>query len=392
MSLWLLWWDALVFLRPAFSRQATFLWFAVCVAGLSVRVDNLGVTSIIRALSLEGRYYKNLLDCCHSQAIKLPLLSTLWTRTVLALFAQRIERVNGRLVLLADGKKIAKEGKKMPGVKSLHQESESNTNPSFIMGHSCQAVSVLARAANTLFAVPLGIKIHEGVVFSNRDKRTLLDKLLVLVAELQLEEPFYLVADAYYASGKVIKGLLAQDNHLVTRAKANCVAYHRASVAQGKPGRGRPRRYGKKVKLSDLFRSEKGVRMIASPVYDEKNVILKVRSYDLLWRPAARLVRFVLVEHPTRGRLILMSTDLALDVSDIIGLYGWRFKIELGFKQAAHVIGSYNYHFWMMDMKALKRRNGNQYMHRESKAYRDAIKRKLHAYHVFMFMAWWRRA
>ena len=35
-------------------------------------------------------------------------------------------------------------------------------------------------------------------------------------------------------------------------------------------------------------------------------------------------------------------------------------------------------------MKPLRRRNGNQYLHRESLDYRNAIKRKLHAYHVFI--------
>jgi hypothetical protein len=40
----------------------------------------------------------------------------------------------------------------------------------------------------------------------------------------------------------------------------------------------------------------------------------------------------------------------------------------------------------MKGMKLLKRRNGNQYLHRESRVYRDAVQRKMHAYHVFMFM------
>ncbi len=35
-------------------------------------------------------------------------------------------------------------------------------------------------------------------------------------------------------------------------------------------------------------------------------------------------------------------------------------------------------------MKPLKRRNGNQYMHREPLDYRDLVKRKLRAYHVFI--------
>ena len=44
-SLWGLWWNAILLLRPAFSRLRTFMWFATIVAGLTVRVELLGVTS-----------------------------------------------------------------------------------------------------------------------------------------------------------------------------------------------------------------------------------------------------------------------------------------------------------------------------------------------------------
>jgi len=48
------------------------------------------------------------------------------------------------------------------------------------MGHSCQSASILARADKTSFAVPLGIKIHEVLIFFNHDKRTLLDEMTTL--------------------------------------------------------------------------------------------------------------------------------------------------------------------------------------------------------------------
>ena len=60
------------------------------------------------------------------------------------------------------------------------------------------------------------------------------------------------------------------------------------------------------------------------------------------------------------------------------------FKIELGFRQAVHVVGAYAYHFWMLGMKPLRRGTGDQYLHRTSDEYRAAIRRKLRAYHVYV--------
>jgi hypothetical protein len=382
MQLWICWWDAIRLLRPGCTRLRTFLWFATCVAGLTVRTDLLGVTSIVRALGLHERFYDNLLDHFHSTGVLLDELSALWAHVVLRLFPDPL-RVNGRLVLVGDGIKVPKSGKKMPAVKLLHQESDSNTKPEYIMGHSLQAVSVLVQAAESVFAVPLATRIHEGLVWSNRDTRTLLDKMLALLKIVEIRQPFYFVADAYYASQKIITGLLDQNHHLVTRMRSNAVAYTRYNHQDARK-RGRPRRYGKKIVLKSLFTAGPAMKQTTSPVYGEKNVTLQYRVCDLLWRPVGRLVRFVVVIHPTRGRCLLMSTDTSLSAMEIIRLYGLRFKIEHGFKQAVRVIGSFSYHFWMKEMKPLRRRNGNQYLHRESSDYRDAVKRKINAYHVFI--------
>ncbi len=168
MSLWIAWWNAIWLLRPAFSRLRSFMWFATAVVGLTVRTELLGVTSIVRALKLRARLYNKLHDSFHSGAVKLDRLSGLWTQAVLRLFPEPL-RVNGRRVLVGDGIKVPKCGKKMPGVKLLHQQSDSNTKPEYIMGHSLQAVSVLVQAAQSVFAVPLAVRIHEGLVWSNRD-------------------------------------------------------------------------------------------------------------------------------------------------------------------------------------------------------------------------------
>lgn len=111
-------------------------------------------------------------------------------------------------------------------------------------------------------------------------------------------------------------------------------------------------------------------------------MLVRYRVLDLMWRPVGRSVRFVIVHHPQRGTIFLLCTDLTLDPLQILQLYGYRFKIELGFKQAVHVLGAHDYHFWMADMKPIRRGNGNQYLHRTTDVYRAGIRRKLKACHV----------
>ena len=185
----------------------------------------LGVTSIVRALNLDARYHNTLIDHFHDSAVKLDRLTALWTQVVLRLFPQPL-RVGGRCVLVGDGIKIPKcgqdaGGQKAPGISSPKQcQARIHHGALAAGGEPARSgrLQLLRRAARR--AHPQGT----GVVQSRspHPARQNAPRLLSIAA---VEQPFYFVADAYYAAHKIVAGLLKQNNHLLTRMKSNAVAY-----------------------------------------------------------------------------------------------------------------------------------------------------------------------
>lgn len=379
MEIWNAWLSVVSFLRPACGRGRTFLWFASVLAGFSIRADTLGVTSIMRALGFLECCYDRIMDFFNSRALDVSKLTLLWTTAVMRIFNP--VKINGRLLIPADGIKVPKTGRKMPGVKRLHQESNNNNKPEYIFGHSIQAAGILAGAFNSVFCVPLVARIHEGLIFSRNDKATTMDKLIGMLNNLTVLPAYYLIADAYYSCAPVIRGLLDKGNHLISRVRMNAVAYRAAPKVQDKHKRGRKKKFGRKIKLTSLFSRGYLFKRTKCVFYGKKDVTVLVACLDLVMRRTGIMTRYVLVRHPQRGDIILMTTDLTLEPEKVIAAYMLRFKIEVSFKQAIHTVGTYLYHFWSKCMKAFTRKSGNQVISGETEKYKGKIMSKVDTYH-----------
>ncbi len=383
MQLWFEWYRCIFQFRPSCKDIRTWVMFVLIALGFAIREDLVGVSSFMRALGLSDKTYKKLLHFFHSKAFSLEKLTQIWIKFVVTRFLAIKE--DGLCVLIGDGIKVGKEGKKMPGVKSLHQESTDNKKSEYIMGHSFQAISLLAGVFKSVFAVPIISRIHEGIVQSNRDKRTIVDRMALMLKELIaiIGSPVIFVADSFYGNEKIIRALAEMNSFVVSRLRITAVAEYLAKPKSEK-SRGRPPKYGEKVTLATFFKKKNLFTKALSPVYGEENIEIRYFCINLLWRPIGALVRFVLVIHPKRGKIILFTSKLDLDPLRVIALYGYRWKIEVSFKTALHVIGSYAYHFWMKEMDKISIGSGDQYLHRKTQDYRNMVLRKIEAYHRFV--------
>lgn len=377
MTLWRQWLFLVNQLEEAFSRKKTFCWFVMILIGFTIKFDAMGVTSLARGVGLLPCYYTSMLNFFSSTAVDLEAISLLWVRLVFKYFTGIIT-VNGRCIIAGDGIKIGKEGKRMPGVKWLHQESDSNSKAEYIMGHSIQALCVLAKFFGTCFAVPLVGRIHEGTRFNYKDNRTLLDKMVELITEISIPQACYLVLDKYYSSGRFIKQLISRNIHIVTMMKTNAVAYEGIPDQETKK-RGRPKKYGKKIKLFDLFKQD-----LFYSVATVSGINIAYYRVELFWKPLGAIVQFVLTRHPTRGNAIVMSTDLSADPVSLMMIYGLRFKIEVFFKQAVHTVGTFLYRFWLKSMSKKSRKSGDQVLQFSSKKFKESVAKKIRSYHLFI--------
>ena len=338
-------------LRPAFTRQATFAWFVVAFAGVVTRQDVYGVSSIVRALSLAPVYYPALLHFFHSTAWTAERLYQQWEGWLLG--QPVVERVEGRIVMLGDHTKQPKDGRRMPLVTTMHQDSETSSKPSFFRGHHWGCLSLLGHADGKRFALPLWAEIHPEASPDSRATR------LVHVAAAiggRLREKGFLVLDAFFSVGPVFRAAASSNDylHILTRAKKNVVAY-RPPPSPRPHRRGRRRVYGQKLKLMTLFDSRPGDFLSAKALVYQQQETVRYLVLDLIWKPAKGLVRFILIE-TSRGRLILMSSDLTLGALPALSLYTARVRIESLFASVKNLLGGLAYHFWSKYLAPASRR------------------------------------
>lgn len=342
----------IVKLRPVFSREATFEWFVLLLWGVLLNTQEPTVTSYLNALGMSEGYYHQVLHWFHSSAFYIDDLCYVWGRWLSE--HERCHRLNGQRVYVGDGLKVGKEGRKMPGVKRLHQESADVNKPEWIRGHYFSALNLLCGAGNALFAVPVIVKLHDGIDRGQEEANaTLVEKMAQLCVDF-MATGSYVILDAYYAAEKVLQRLRDREIHLITRVRISTVAYAEFCRARGRLGAGRPRKWSTPIKVYELFAPLDNCVKASVWLYGQTTNVY-YQCFELYWDRPDVPVLFVLTQLANGRRMILLSTDLNLSGAQVIEAYGWRFKIEVSFRTLIQLLGGFCYRFWLMSMERAPR-------------------------------------
>ena len=355
--------------RICFNRKASYQWFVIIVVGIMIRSDKAGITSIIRDLGVAPELYTTMVHFFRSSAWNIENLLTTWGRLVKRYAPLCYE--DGMVLLVGDGVKQAKEAKKMPGVKKLHQESENSSKAEYIFGHMFGGIGVLAGNGTKMFCIPLSIRIHDGIktirkwLKEEENKGIEYNDASHVVQMIQdghkmakILGPALILLDRYFLSVPALEKLeecnkeTSEEMHILTKAKISCTAYENPKK---KTGKGRPPKKGETIKLKNLFTTKKEEFIKTTMNLYGKDESVEYLCVNLLWGTKLyKELRFVLVRY--NGNIgILATTKLDMDPERIILLYSYRFKIECTFREFKQVIGGFSYHFWSKKMPKLNR-------------------------------------
>ena len=357
-------WKILKQFEAEFRNKRAFRWFVVIVVGFMLRTDNLGATDVIRALTLSSGCYEAMIHFFRASSWDLYYLRIRWCQ--IAAKQMPIFRVNGHPVLIGDETIQAKEGRRMPGVKKYHQHSQSQSKSPNVWGHMFGCITVLIGSAEKLVGLPLLMLLHGGLRSAadwdeanvSAESHVVQTAREMCMAAHNMGESCYALLDRYFLSLPFLREIMEwnekyqQKVWIITRAKWNAAAYE---IAPPRPSgqRGRPRKKGRKVMVSNLFQERTDEFIPATMEMYGRKQDLKYLCLDLLWGRGLYLpVRFVLVRYG-QTRTILVSTDLSLEPTEIIRLYSYRVKIEGGFRTMKQDIGTMAYHFWTKAMEKI---------------------------------------
>ena len=350
--------DSLYGFRKVFSRHRTWLIFVMIVLGFIGSSEMTGVSSFCRFWLIDNQGYHTLLRFFRSSAWELSGLLEHWA--VFAVYQQQTICSQGRVVTLGDHTYVPKEGRRMPGVVTLRQDSETQSKPSYFRGQCWGGLALAVGGMTTPFALPLNLRMHQGSIHlgeAEKSSLTLGEQMVQMAIDfsLQTNQGAVLVLDAFFSVGPVfllaqatwLRSIKAPAVHIITKAKKNYVGYFQADPSCY-TGMGRPSQYGEHIHLAEVFDHLYLFQKVSARIYGHMEEIY-IYHLDLLWKPTKGSLCFVFAK-TSRGPIVLMCSNLDQDPIAAIELYCLRTRIETMFDMLKNVLHIFQCHFWSRKM------------------------------------------
>lgn len=300
--------------------------FLVFMKGLLLSPNRKTITSCIRLGGVRTHF-----SSVHRFLSQYAWEPSLLAISLLRLIIQKLGITN--LVFVIDDTLVAKWGKKIFG-RSLHfNHSAKDNDPQYLFGHNWVVIGLLFYTETfskwLCFPIWASLYISKDKCHSEKTFKTKIEIALHMLQVIKgaLNQRLTVITDAMYTKAQMIRWALENQVTLIGRIRKDAALYEPAPIKKTR-GRGRPRKYGSRIKdLVSLPFKKTTLRLY------NKDVELRYHSLKVYMKGARALVQVLVVIYPDRTEpTLFLCTDLNMAPEEILKLVAARFKIEVVFQ------------------------------------------------------------
>jgi hypothetical protein len=298
------------------------------------------ITSWLRAAGI-NRCYKAYYYFVGSLAQKTEKIAT----ELFEIMIHRIYKNTNTILVAIDDSPTSRYGPKIQGAGIHRNPTPTPDGRKFVYGHVWVTLSAIARHKN--FGT-IGLPLLARMYVKARDVKTIAFKSKTEQAvELagwayncckNLGKRLWIVTDGGFTRASFLRPVVKMGAVIITRLRKDAVLY--AELKQPKKrNRGRPRKYGKRIKLHDVGKSSDGWFKVKAFLYG-KEEIKDVKVFKALYKPAGCMVQVLVVRESTDCFRAFLCTDLTVSAGQILEAVADRYAIEQNFSDIKETEGA----------------------------------------------------
>ena len=309
--------------RSLFNQQ-NFALFQAFIFGFIANGGNGTLTSLYQSSCSQTRYWSFTKFLSRGK----------WDAdAVAALIIKRLQNTFANWVYIYDETKAIKTGTTQWGLhffRNFSFQRRSINQSKFVFGHQFGALGLLCQTATGWLLFPVWVKLM--------CPKTIRDKSNAVFQRICSKIPSGLIIfDRGFTRRKVFTMALCFGHHILCRAKSNAVFYQLPKIPKHRK-RGRPKKYGDRL---SVCRMRYNMTEIAGKTHLVASKVVRTKMCDA----DVRLVVIRTRPKPSKPYqyFFVFTTDMTLEVPQIVQYYRNRWQIETTFRDIKQNFGFNKY-------------------------------------------------
>jgi hypothetical protein len=390
-------WQVMVIALSCVLHQRSQWRLAVMLAAMLFAKGRKTITSSLRAAGI-NRCYKAYYYFIGSLAQKTENIAT----KLFEIMIRRIYKNTNTVLTAIDDSPTSRYGPKVQGAGIHRNPTPTPDGRKFIYGHIWVTLSAIARHKNFgTIGLPLLARMYVkatdiknvGLSFQTKTEQAMDLAEWAYNCCKNLKKQLWIVTDGGFTRASFLKPVIKTGAVIITRLRKDAVLYAELKQPR-KRKRGRPRKYGKRIKLANTVKKPDGWFKIKAVLYGKQGV-KSVKVFRALYKPAGCLVQVLVVRESNDCFRAFMCTNLTASAVEILEAVADRYAIEQNFSDIKEIegagqqqvrtiggnLGAFHLNLWLHSIVELWawQKSANVLCNRSDSPWDDVFRRPSHA-------------